>query len=87
MTNMLIALSRITLIIIIAFYTYSSFAALRSDVDEDHARFLYARQSIYIYLMTMIGNATLYITAKSEQIIFMTAPSIVPSSPPATAFM
>lgn len=73
MLHLIIAVSRIALVLLMAYYTYSSFAALRSTNDEEDSAFFYMRQTVCMYLIILIGNTILYINTFENKILFMTA--------------
>ena len=71
MLHLLIFISRFALVILLAFYTYSCFAALRSGISEEQQDFLYFRQTACMYMFILIANGILYLSTFEEQVLVM----------------
>ncbi len=69
MTHIITSISRFTLIILIALYTYECFAALRRNLSEDESRGAIAAQATYIYLFILNANAVLYLNMEDVRVL------------------
>lgn len=60
MVHLFVSISRFTLIIMFAIYTYDCFAALKRKTSEKRQNRIYHRQNGILYLMLLNANAVLF---------------------------
>ena len=77
MLHIIISVSRIILVLLLAFYTFSCFAALSSRFSEDTQDDFYFQQTACMYLFLLIADGILFLHSFSSQIIIMTAMELI----------
>ncbi len=77
MVHIIASISRFSLIIMIAIYTYDSFSALRSNISEKKKNRLYRRQALMIYGILLNGNLVLYFTLDEIKVLSLMACELV----------
>ena len=70
--HLLISVSRFALVLLLAFYTYSCFAALKSGISEERQDSLYFRQTACMYLILFLANGLLFLSTFDGQVLVMT---------------
>ncbi len=74
MVNILVSLSRFSLLFLIAIYVYDCFLSLRSNIGKTEANILHAGQRVIIYAIILNGNLVLTMVNDDYKIlIFMAA--------------
>lgn len=77
MVHLITTISRFTLLIIFAIYTYDCFAALKSSISNAEADRLYHRQSTLITLFVINANAVLFAHMEDVRVIIMAAAELL----------
>ena len=77
MVHLLTSISRFTLIIWFAFYTYECFAALKNGISEQRQNMRYHRQTTYMYFIIVNANLVLYMATHDMQILLMCTAEII----------
>ena len=77
MTHIITSISRFTLILLIALYTFECFVAARRDMSKEEISLANWRQAAYIYLFVVNANAVLYLNLKDERVIAIAVAEIL----------
>ena len=77
MVNLFVSISRFTLIIMFAIYTYDCFAVLKRKISEKRQRRIYHRQNSILYLMILNANAVMFAVTMDVRILLMMAGEMV----------
>lgn len=81
MVHLITELSKYTMIILFALYTYQCFSALKRSVDAEEQAWKYKKQVIYMYLFHLNAYAVLFLSTQNpdllkfylEQVVFFAA--------------
>ena len=84
MVHLITELSRYTMIILFALYTYQCFSVLKRNVDAEEQSWKFRRQVIYMYLFHLNACAVLFLSTENrellkyylEQVVFFAAVQI-----------
>ncbi len=69
MVHLITELSKYTMIILFALYTYQCFSALRRDVDPEDQAWKFRKQVIYLYLFHLNAYAVLFLSTKNVDLL------------------
>ena len=69
MVHLLVSISRFTLIIMFAIYTYDCFAVLKRNISEKKQKRIYHRQNRILYLFLLNANAVLFATTMDFKVL------------------
>ena len=77
MVHLFVSISRFTLIIMFAIYTYDCFAALKRKTSEKRQNRIYHRQNGILYLMLLNANAVLFAVTMDFRILVLLGAEMV----------
>ncbi|MBQ1901767.1 MAG: FtsW/RodA/SpoVE family cell cycle protein [Lachnospiraceae bacterium] len=77
MIQILVNVSRFTLILFFAIYTFDCFAAFRNRISEERQEYLYHKQTILMYLFLINANAVLLFCSQDTRVIALLACEII----------
>ena len=77
MVHLLVSVSRFTLIIMFAIYTYDCFAVLKRSISEKRQKRIYHRQNGILYLFLLNANAVLFATTMDFKILALFVGEVV----------
>lgn len=69
MVHIIVSVSRFTMIILMAIYTYYGFAALKSNISERRQQRLYRQQTSLMMLILINGNLVLFLVQEDVRIL------------------
>ncbi len=69
MVHILVSISRISMIMLIAIYTYYCFATLRSNISEKRQAKLYRKQTVVLYEILLNGNLVLFLVLNDIKVL------------------
>ena len=77
MVTIITSVSRFTMIILFAIYTYYCFATLKSGVSGESQKHLYHKQALFMILLVINANLVLFLGSADLQVLFLLACELI----------
>ena len=69
MVHLITELSKYTMIILFALYTYQCFSALKKNMDPEDQEWKFSKQVIYMYLFHLNAYGVLFLATKNLDLL------------------